>query len=423
MKKHLKINIAFLVIFLVFTVFINANEISYGGNKLEIRENSGRFRLYSNNNEGKEFSLLSDGDPRTSSFSVYEGNAFYTLGDTFRFKRRFSESDDGGEFTWESRKLFVVQEYSLSYEGELTISINITNTTESPIKTGLKILLDTDFEDEQRFVLSASGERKIVNSELEINDVESLEFLTSGALSDKDKALMVYPSGTIPNRIILGNWDKLDDADYYFRTVEGRDFNNPPYSINDSAVLLLYSPRDVLPGNTLGFSLVLKIIDSVASPELIPSPIKYVEAEEIPVEPVVTVTTGQPETAGTVPEEIPEDEVADIEENIPDEPVEEVSGEPPVEEEISSQKDPDPVPAPEIASDPVVEQEPEALEEPEKLIPLKKDFLDQSLESIGEISDIIELLSNPGMITDSSLAQLEELIENLEKLKADENTQ
>lgn len=433
-KNPVRINhLTKALLFILFSCALYGNVVTLGGNKLDIRESSGRFKFYSEDDKGKELSLISDGDPRTSSFSIFEDNAFYTLGDTFRFRRRFVEKDLGGIFTWESRNLKVVQEFELSYEGELKLSFNITNSSEAPLKTGLKILFDSAFEDDKRFVLSTGTDRKIINSEYEMDDAVQLEFIASGALSGKGKGLMIYPLSPDPNRLVLGNWDILDDADYYYRSVEGRNFNNPPYSINDSAILLLYSPRDVLPGNTVGFSLVLKVIDSVESPEQIPSPVK--ESAEAPKE---TVATEPSVVAESTAIEETQNEVE--QEPEPSAPVPETSEEPAVEEspEISEEEEPSQVeepaevkPEPEIATEEASEDitpqpAPSSEEKAEAKPPAEsqvKTFIEQSLESVEDINDMIKSLSNPGMLTESNLSRLEELIDKLEKLNIDENTQ
>ena len=53
---------------------------------------------------------------------------------------------------------------------------------------------------------------------------------------------------TKPNEVVLANWKRLNDSSWNYTVNTQRTFSSPPYSINDSAALLVYNPR-IIPAN------------------------------------------------------------------------------------------------------------------------------------------------------------------------------
>ena len=53
---------------------------------------------------------------------------------------------------------------------------------------------------------------------------------------------------TDPDRVIIANWKRLNDATWNFEVNQSRDFNLLPYSINDSAIAVYYEPETVPSG-------------------------------------------------------------------------------------------------------------------------------------------------------------------------------
>lgn len=385
-----------LVTFLIFiclSLSLNATEITAGDYNLELLENNGTFRFSVRTADGP-IDLISNTDPSTSGFYIYEKDSFYSLGSSLRYRETYVEKDLGGVFSWNSKNLSIVQEFALNSSGELKIDLTISNKTEEPLRTGLKFLLDSVFEIEHRFAVSVDGDTKPVDSEWEHSGDKTLDAWFSGVAGDQRKALKVIPLSPEPDRLIIGNWDRLDKADFYYSTVSGRNFSNPPYSIDDSAVLHLYSPEDVLPGNSLSFSILLKAVDTVDDLALLN------KQESVASESVAVVTEPVLE-----PEPEPEP-VAEVEEEKVEIPA-----------EIETVKD-------DVAVEPVetaAADEQEEDDEPEG--PGRVEKINQILETVGDISDIIALLANPGMITETNLSKLEKLIDDLEVQKINEDTE
>jgi len=375
-----------------------------------LKERSGRFKFFKKNNDDKFISLFSDSDSRTSTFSIFENDGFYNLGDTFRYKKNFTELEDGGIFHWTSKELFIEQKFSLDTDGFLEISFLITNISTASKSVGMKFILDTDYENEDHFYLMSENTGQVIESEFEIDNPEKIQYWTSAARNTKGAALMSIYTETVPSRVIFGNWDLLDDADYYYNSVKGRAFNNPPYSINDNAVLYLYSPEDLEPQKSIKIEFLFRAIDSVENLNDIIFKKKEVELEVLIIdeEPPVEEQIPEIETSETKPPEVIElEKEEEIIPEIEPEPV------------IVTEEVPDvipPIEAPQVEI-PAEETEKEPIEE----IQITEDPVTEQLNNIKEIKDIIESISRPGIITEENLSELENLINKLEDIGIDEN--
>ncbi|WP_184743051.1 hypothetical protein [Spirochaeta isovalerica] len=243
------------------------------------------------------------------------------------------------------------------------MGFSISNASETPVNTGLKILLDTVFEAENRFLFSEDEIQNYVNSEYEVESSKSFDYCISGLIDrDRKKALMVLVQNTSPDKIVAANWSRLNEADFQYRANIGRSFTSAPYSKNDSAIMFLYFPRNLLPGNTLAVSLILRAVDTADSQDSVSINLKDESPESTETQ-TISTTVNEVETS-----------------------------------EAS-----------------------ETLQQNQR--GGKKTFLVQSLVKIKQIRDIIDSLSNPGMLTDSTLDYLEKLMEELEKLNADESAE
>ena len=428
MKKYQnKRNLLFLLLILIIISPLIGEVVETNGYKLELIENTGRFKFYKKNEDGKYIPLFSLSDARTSSFSIYQDNGFYTLGDTFKFKRDFTASSKGGVFDWTSKELFVEQSYNLDSDGFLEIDLSITNISTQPISVGMKFVLDTGFEDEDYFYLKTDTDSIIIETEYEIENPENENYWTSGVRNTDGASLMSIPTTTNPSRIIFGNWDLLDDADFYFRTASSRSYNNPPYSINDNAVLYLYSPKHVLPQNSLNYQIVFRAIGNVENHNELFFEKKYISEEVAPV------VTDLVEESSQLPEK-EEEIIPQIEDPVllSEEVIQDIEEEKESVEAVSEQE-PASVVEPEIPSvDKTEIPEKEIIIEPEEIlsdtkevqvnpvVPDDRTVINQ-MSTIQEIQSIIETISKPGIISEENLSALEDLIKRLEALKLNEN--
>lgn len=387
-----------ILIYLLLSSFLFSSTIEINGYKLDIKENSGRFEFFMKNEKGDYIPVFSNEDSRTSKFDIYENKGFYTLGDTFRYRGDYLETSDGGIFIWRSKDLLIKQALTLDGGGFLRIDFLITNISSRPKSVGMKYLMDTTFEKEDYFYLEQSHRTMEIRSEYEIEDPHNVQYWTSGVKNSTGASLMMIPTEHSVSRIIFGNWERLDNADYDYRTAFGREFNNPPYSINDSAVLYLFSPSHVVPQKSIEFSLCLRAIKTVE------------QYSDIEFKERVIVKESEPERLhAAAKNEVTHETIHFVEkarETVPDA----LS----VNEEKSHHTN-----LPEVVAEPVIKVEAE-ISTPEKVLETHK-LVEKQLIVISEIRKIIETLSKPGIIDQYNLSLLEELINKLEEPDLNEN--
>lgn len=342
---------------MTISAFSFAVEISQNGYTVDFLETDGSLKIFWSENGVKE-PLFSIEDPKSTSFSIFDDGTLYALGSFINFKKTFNSSEDGGVFIWRSKRLIVREEVKLSSPDYVSISFSISNASEEVVESGMKIVFDTIYEGVDRFNISVNGTGKVINDEFEVESLDNLDYCRSGPLGlDGQTVLEIYPLNTIPDRLVFANWSRLNKADFQYRTVEGRNFSNAPYSADDGALMLLYSPREILPGNTLVISLALK---AVKAEDIIESSTDNVS---------VRSNSQSFQDSGS-------------------------------EETVTDEKN---------------DNNQSGLKAGEIL------FLKNALVKVGQIRDIIESLTNPGMLTDVTLDRLELLIEELEQLNVDES--
>jgi hypothetical protein len=67
--------------------------------------------------------------------------------------------------------------------------------------------------------------------------------------------------GANADMVHFANWKRLNETSWKISAIPNRNFNYPPYSINDSAVCYYYDPRVILPGESREIVLYLAAED------------------------------------------------------------------------------------------------------------------------------------------------------------------
>ncbi len=255
------------VLFLcVFSFFLfltpqdsEALSLEQGRIRLVLHEDTGRFSLYylEDLKSDRYVPLFFDRDPRTSSLGLLSNNKILTLGPSSRFEQTVERSVDGARFIWVSSSLRVTQSFrfvksrSNSLVDGIEIEVTVKNTGRSFTNIGIHLLLDTNLgEDEKAHFITSDGE-KIEKEAVFSSSMPA--YWISPAEYDDFQGLQGMLSGiglTQPDRVIFANWKRLNDEMWNLDVRRNRNFNLPPYSINDSAVCLFFDAQRVSPGST-----------------------------------------------------------------------------------------------------------------------------------------------------------------------------
>lgn len=229
-------------------------DLQEGKIKLVLHESSGRFSAYyrediSSNNFNP---LFVKDDPRTTFLAILADNVVYKMGEDSSFKQTLEETSDGGQFVWESAYYRVTQHFSFVRSPGSTLSdgfslkITVENISEGTRKIGIAFLVDT-FLGEDDGVHFRTDRTDRVKNEQEFLKADMPEYWLSPFDEDAEEpagfqGILNNKNIDVPDRIILGNWKRLNDNIWNYNHSASRNFNLLPYSINDSAVAVYYFP-------------------------------------------------------------------------------------------------------------------------------------------------------------------------------------
>lgn len=237
-----------------------ALEVERGDLRLVLHEESSRFSLYLQRDGGWQPLFVAE-DPRTSALDVLEGNRVLRIGDAGTFTQRVEETETGARFVWTSPTLEVVQEFALTrgvrsetYDA-VEMRVSITNRGEEPSRVGGRLLLDTYLGEPSNTHFVTPGSDQI-NRESRLEPGPVNAYVASVASPDAPWGLQVMLGGdavTEPEAAVLANWKRLSDSSWDYDVNETRNFNRLPYSINDSALLVLYPVEQLRSGDSYSF--------------------------------------------------------------------------------------------------------------------------------------------------------------------------
>jgi hypothetical protein len=233
--------------------------------RLSLNPQLGRFSLYDLTNAGQ--ALFMDQDPRTSVLTLDYNGKRYRLGESEDFQIREGGSPQQPTLVFDSSFVTVTEEFSFIVTpgspaaNGVKINFRIENKGSRRIQAGLRFLLDTKL-----------GEVSSSPFSTDTQTIEEETVFTAKSSADKywisgsgDLVLMGSISAgvdRVPDTIHIANWKRLDEEPWSLAFVEGRKFNNPPYSIRDSAVAYYYEPVQIDKGESSSFYLLLSSLDA-----------------------------------------------------------------------------------------------------------------------------------------------------------------
>jgi hypothetical protein len=240
-------------------------EYDDGRVRLVLDPQIGRFSLYymTDVSQRKYEPLFVEQDPRTTVLTVNYNDKFYRMGDSPEFKISEGGTPQRPALIFESPFLKVTEEFSFivtqgsSASSGIRINFRVENKGWRRIQAGLRFLLDTNLG-ESTTVPFVTNDRE-VEEELILTQKNGIDRYWVSGRPD-ELALMGSLSADVdrsPDQVHFANWKRLDQVPWSLGLVPGRKFNNPPYSIRDSAVAYYYEPARIDRGGELSFYLLL----------------------------------------------------------------------------------------------------------------------------------------------------------------------
>jgi hypothetical protein len=237
--------------------------------KLTLNESTGRFTLYYLTDEvlNRFEPLFSEQDNRTSSLAVMINEHIYKLGESPFFSIHVGGVGTNPALFFESPWMIVTEEFTfISVNGQsetsgVRLTIRLENKGNTAIDAGARLLIDTKL-----------GENATANANHFITNERSIHAETLLDKKSPDKwwfsrnvsyGLMGSVStaySTTADNVHFANWKLLNDAMWEL-PANRRNFNNPPYSINDSAVSYVFNPQNLPAGEMIEYSILLAAAD------------------------------------------------------------------------------------------------------------------------------------------------------------------
>lgn len=232
-------------------------ELQRGKLKLVVNEKNGRYSLFGSEDQVNPtwVSLFTSDDPTTSKWKVQVGEKVHVLGDDPAFSTLVEASPTGATVVWTSKTLVVTMKLDFLLSASSTLAdglrleLSLVNVSEATAKVGVRWVLDTNLGEKKDHFRTALGET--IGAETKIEGIFPDWWLSTVAADDPTGLVVMLGRGaTTPSRVVFANWRRLDDTPWDFSIKAGRDFNQLPYSFNDSAVAQYYDAKDLLAGAT-----------------------------------------------------------------------------------------------------------------------------------------------------------------------------
>ena len=257
----------FLSVFILLSSFAFSAplEIEKGNLKLVLYPNTGTFNLYQLSEIGKNRyePLFEDrSNSSTSWFSVSIGGRIFKLEPKAGKPVVCVPNENGASFVYTLNDDFpVIQNFSFLADSSsgspsaIKIETIIENTSGKLDSFALKSLIDTSLG-EAEGIHFFTDLRNRISSETRLDpSVDRDSIIVS---RNKKLSLMfdLYRNGAAkPSFVYASNWNRLNTLTWLPEFVEGRSFNTM-YTINDSALLLVWPDKELDPNETYTASMV-----------------------------------------------------------------------------------------------------------------------------------------------------------------------
>ncbi|MDR2786722.1 MAG: hypothetical protein LBB83_12505 [Treponema sp.] len=237
--------------------------------KLTLNESTGRFSLYylTDRAVNRFEPLFSDQDPRTSSLSIMINERVYRLGEAPSFTARIGGTQANPSLVFESPGMVVTEEFSflsLNRQSETTgvrVNIRLENRGNRASTIGARLIIDTKLgESANTNVDHYTTSDRGIRSETLLDQKWPDKWWISRNNSCGLMGSISTGYSTAADFVHFANWKRLNDATWELQ-YNRRNFTNPPYSINDSAVSYVFNPQRLPAGESRVYSILLAAAD------------------------------------------------------------------------------------------------------------------------------------------------------------------
>ncbi|MEI8092926.1 MAG: hypothetical protein WCG80_01815 [Spirochaetales bacterium] len=245
-----------LVSLALFSGVSTGFELQRGKIKLNVGDKNGRMTVIYTDDIANPVpvALYSSDDPATSKIKIQLGDKVSVLGEDSTYVPVAETTAVGGKIVWTGKTLKVTQTFEFLTSAASSVAdgvketLSLTNLSDTQtLRPAVRVGIDTNLGEKKDHFKLSGGET--VNSESKLEGNLPDWWVSPSSTDEKIGLLMMLGKGaTTPSRLVFANWKRLDDASWEMAFRQGRDFNQLPYSYNDSAVAQYYDAQDLAPG-------------------------------------------------------------------------------------------------------------------------------------------------------------------------------
>ncbi len=212
-------------------------------------------------------SLLFRDDFPETSFTTFRvngkdyiyGNDYGWMGADSSFLHRPISQGLTNQSVWAVDGLEIIQKLTLVNNkenpniGNVKISYEVTNTSDSAMQVGSRVLLDTMLGSDDGSPIALSGRNEFVRKETEVD--EAIPYFWRAVDHALAPGVMSYGflrgwGGEEPDRMIVAHWEGISGTKWEYQIDEKLDFTTlrNQYGSADSAVALYWEPTAIAPG-------------------------------------------------------------------------------------------------------------------------------------------------------------------------------
>ena len=250
--------IRFTVLLISF-VFLPAWNASAYNMKVDYSRERSFFIVSAHSSDGKENYALWDEDVSSTAWILFINGAAVTPSED-GWNRDYNETNDGYTLKYKNRVYTLENRIVLSSSRMyLHLSSTFTNNSSEKVTISQAFLLDTVLG-EVTGLPFRKPDGSYIDSEDQFTGAKIPEWIGTVKSNDQPGLYIFFNDDSLadrPESVTLANWLRLKQSPVGFPYVEGRSFDNPPYSESDSAMLIHYHEKSLEPGESLTVNILM----------------------------------------------------------------------------------------------------------------------------------------------------------------------
>lgn len=270
--------VCFIFLSLSMSLSLFSKEVNFEGNHFLISETGkGYFNYFVYDKNNNPVPSLESGSLVNNRIFIRDEGENYYLRSVADFKHEITS--DSLVLIWETKALKVTEKYSLLNEG-VNYSVKVENKTGWARSVGVYLIYNT-------YLGESDKNHFIVEDHIRIRREKLYEYdeipLSLKSVNSSDIGLEFRfgdENTTRPDKVVLGNWERLARSKKwpYIPRAEAA-FSYGFYSINDSAVGIVYNVKKIKPLSSIEHSYNMFFITNMEVDTKVDIPVEPVEQE------------------------------------------------------------------------------------------------------------------------------------------------